>query len=49
MGAALELLGGEFAEPALDQVEPGRAGRGEVQDEAWVREQPPFDRRCFVG
>ena len=31
-----DALGGQLAEPALDQVEPGRAGRGEVEMEARV-------------
>ena len=31
-----EFAGGQFGEPALDEVEPGRRGRGEVQVEAWV-------------
>ena len=31
MRAALDLLGGELGEPALDEVEPARPGRGEVE------------------
>jgi len=34
---ALEQLGGELGEPAFDLVEPGGAGRDEVQVEAWAR------------
>src|SRR4051794_34917273 len=45
VGAALQSLGGQFAEPAFDEVEPGTAYRGEVRDEARMRGQPPFDRR----
>ena len=45
--AAPELLGGQLAEPALDEVQPG-GGRGEVQDEPGVREQPALDRRGLV-
>src|ERR1700687_3192043 len=42
-------LRGDQAEPALDQVEPRGAGRGEVQMEARVRGQPLFDRGMLVG
>src|SRR5229473_2602152 len=38
--AATNGLRGDQAEPALDQVEPRGAGRGEVQMEARVRDQP---------
>src|SRR5581483_8406731 len=31
VGAALDPFGGELGEPALDEVEPGAVGRGEVQ------------------
>jgi hypothetical protein len=47
--AAAEELVGEVAEPAFDLVDPGRAGRGEVQVEAWTFGQPGVDRRGFVG
>ena len=40
VGAAADQLVGEQAEPAFDLVEPGRAGRGEVQVEAGVAGQP---------
>jgi hypothetical protein len=39
VGAALQSLGGQFAEPAFDEVEPGTAYRGEVRDEARMRGQ----------
>lgn len=38
----------ESGEPPLDQVQPGRAGRCEVQVEARVCQQPLLDRRCLV-
>jgi len=44
-----ELLVGQLCEPALDEVQPRRAGRGEVQMEPWVREQPALNRLCLVG
>jgi glycogen operon protein len=47
--ATLQLLGGQFAEPAFDEVEPRRAGRGEVHDEARVGQQPAFHRGRLVG
>ena len=49
MRAALKLLGGEFAEPAFDQVEPGARGWGEVDDESRVGQQPFLDRWGLVG
>ena len=47
--AAANGLRGDQAEPALDQVEPRGAGRGEVQMEARVRGQPLFDCGMLVG
>jgi hypothetical protein len=47
--AAANGLRGDQAEPALDQVEPRGAGRGEVQMEARVGGQPLFDRGMLVG
>src|SRR5439155_11495686 len=48
VGAALELLGREFGEPALDEVEPGAALRDEVEQEARVAEQPASNRGRLV-
>ena len=47
--AAPEQLGGELGEPALDEVQPRRAGGREVQEEARVCGQPALDRRRLVG
>jgi hypothetical protein len=43
MDTLLQQLGGEFGEPALDLVEPGRAGRDEMQVEPRVGGQPAPD------
>ena len=47
--AATDACSGDLGKEALDHVEPGRRGRGEVDVEAWVFFQPPFDRWCLVG
>src|ERR1700683_20398 len=49
VSAAAQLFFGQGSEPALDQVEPGSAGRREVQVEARMAQQPALDRRGFVG
>ena len=49
VGAALDLLRRQLGERALDEVEPGRPGRGEVEMEAWVAKQTALDRRGLVG
>jgi hypothetical protein len=49
MNAAPDLLLGENGEPALDYVDPGRAGRGEVQVEARVASQSAMDQGRLVG
>src|SRR5215213_9965691 len=43
------ILGGEFGEEPFDEVEPGAAGRGEVQVEAGVADEPAADLGRFVG
>lgn len=49
MGRAAQFAVGQFGEPALDQVEPGGAGGGEVQVEPGMAQQPVLDRWGFVG
>ena len=49
MGGAAELAVGQLSKPALDQVQPGRAGGGEVQVEPRVPDQPVLDRGGLVG
>ena len=46
---SLELLAGQFSEPALNLVDPGRVGRREVQVESGMPEQPALRRRRLVG
>jgi hypothetical protein len=47
--AAADEFSGDLGEEALDHVEPGGGGRGEVQVEARVRREPAFDGRGLVG
>ena len=49
MDTALDLLIGEQREPAFDLVEPGGAGRREVEVIAPVAGEPGFDLRMLVG
>ena len=49
VGAAAQLARGQLGEPALDEVQPGGAGGGEVQREARMGEQPAPHRRGLVG
>jgi hypothetical protein len=49
MDAATQLFFSEACEPAFDQIEPGGAGRREVQVEAWMTQQPALDGRGFMG
>src|SRR5438876_3059815 len=39
----------QFSEPALDQVQPARAGRDEVANEAWMLFQPSLHVRLFMS
>src|SRR5438552_6452189 len=49
MDAALDLLVGEESKPAFDLVQPGGAGRGEVEVIARVAGEPRVDGRGLVG
>src|SRR5579875_3757801 len=49
MDAAAQLFFSETCEPAFHQVEPRGAGRGEVQMETRMTQQPALDGRGFVG
>ena len=46
--AAPQLLFGEGGEPTLDEIDPRRAGRREVQVEAGMPREPAMNRRCLV-
>ena len=47
--AALEAAPGELGEEALDGVEPGARGRGEVEGPARVPGEPGADLGVLVG
>ena len=49
VNAAAQLSFGKEREPAFDQIKPGATGRGEVQMEARVPQQPTLDGRRLVG
>src|SRR5437899_11945058 len=49
MHAASKLLVGERREPALDQVDPRGAGRGDVHVVSRMAHQPAVDERRLVG
>ena len=49
MRAALDLTFAQKGKAALDQIEPGAGGRGEMQHEARVASKPGAYRRGFVG
>ena len=48
-GPATEPFFRQFAEPALDQVEPGGTRRGEVEPEPGMRTKPGLDRLVSVS
>jgi len=45
---AAQGLVGQFPEPPLHQIQPGRRGRGEVQVEPWMLFQPGPHLRMFM-
>src|SRR5690606_15092513 len=47
--AAADALGGDLGKPALDEVEPGSAGGGEVHVEAGMLGKPRPDLGVLVG
>ena len=47
--ASAKQAGAQFGEESFDEVEPGAAGRGEVQVEAGVADEPAVDLRGLVG
>ncbi len=47
--AAAQTLLGQISKPALDQVQPGTAGRSEVHVKPWVTSQPPPYLGMLVG
>ena len=49
MRSARQLLGRERSEPALDQVYPGGVGRGEVELEAGVTNEPVANEGALMG
>src|SRR5882724_10209462 len=49
MHAASQLLGGERREPALDQVDPRGARRGEVHVVSRMAHEPAMDEWRLVG
>jgi hypothetical protein len=46
--ASPDTLAGDLRKPALDQVEPGGTGGGEMQMEAGMFFEPGFNGRMFV-
>jgi len=49
LDAAAQLFFGEAREPAFHQVEPGSAGRREVEMKARMTQQPTLEGRGLVG
>ena len=47
--AVAQAVGRNIAKEPLDHVEPGCAGRGEMNMEAWVLGDPRLDLRMLVG
>jgi hypothetical protein len=47
--AALKSTFAEFGEKALDEIEPTRRGRGEVESEARIAAEPGAHLRVLVG
>src|ERR1043166_1371970 len=48
-GTAADALARDLGKQPLDEVEPGRGCRREVQGEARVALEPALNRRCLVG
>ena len=48
-GGAADSFAGDFGEPALDKVQPGTAGRGEVEMIPPVGGEPLLDLGMFMG
>ena len=46
--AAADSLAGDLGEEALNEVQPGRRSRNEVQLEAWMPLQPRLNFLCLV-
>src|SRR4029450_5008865 len=49
VGRAPQLAVGQAGEPALHQVQPGAVGRGQVEVEAGMAQQPSLDLWGLVG
>lgn len=49
MHPAPQLFLRQQGKPALHQIEPGCAGRREMEMEAWVLKQPPSDHGDLMG
>ena len=48
-GAAPYPLPGQFSKPALDEIQPTRTGRNEVEHKAWMPLQPFLHLGMFMG
>jgi len=49
VGATFDLLPGELGKPAFDEIQLGGTGRGEVQMDARMTQQPAVNHGRFVG